>query len=130
MFDRIKKIGVSYNDSTKEHTLNIHFDVPIVDDQYKLTEGKEKQYEIIEGNYIKPIKWNFRKENSSMNRKQELYNIIDECRKNKMTYESISKFLNEQGIKTSTKKRWKRNTVQSFYQYQKELLFSTIQKKT
>ena len=130
LFDRIKKIGVSYNDSTKEHTLNIHFDVPIVDDQYKLTEGKEKQYEIIEGNYIKPIKWNFRKENSSMNRKQELYNIIDECRKNKMTYESISKFLNEQGIKTSTKKRWKRNTVQSFYQYQKELLFSTIQKKT
>ena len=130
LFDRIKKIGVSFMDSTKEHKLNIYFDIPIVDDGFQWIKKDGIAYEICEGVKVKSIRCNLRKQNSSKNHKQELFNIIDECRKNNMTYESISKSLNDRGIKTSTKKKWKRNTVQSFYQYQKESFFDTTQKKT
>ena len=71
----VEKIDIRLDAETNEHLIDIQFQYPIVEDEYKVLTGSDKisksrQYEVIDGKYNKELKGTFNFKQSGVKKKQ------------------------------------------------------------
>jgi hypothetical protein len=114
----INTIYVHYDKKSDEHNLMIDFSLPIIGDDIVYIDNKDKSkgYKFEDGVYQLTITHKNRKSEPSLE-KLDLLNMITQMRTDGKTFQSISMYLNLNGITTIRGSKWSKDSVRRFYQY-------------
>jgi len=114
----IKQIRVTYEEDTKQHGLELLYNLPIVGDKLEYKDGKNKKlgYDIIKGVTKLVIKHKNKSFKTDEN-KVELMTTMINLNNQGLSFSEMSSYLNDNNITTRRGGKWYRQSVRRYFNY-------------